>query len=145
MAHLMMVASTGLKVMSALQEGGDADDAAKYRAKQLKRQANSERAVAQRKAIEARRAGQLKASRARALAGARPGAGFIDTLGEIEGDTDYDVANALFIGEDRARGLTDQAELAKFQGRQAKKASRTKAASELLGGSYSLYTKYGGK
>jgi hypothetical protein len=108
----------------------------------LDQQAGQAQAASQRTAIQRRREGNLVASRVRAVAAAS-GAGVTDPtiigLGaDIENQADYNVATALYEGNLRAHDLTDQANMARYGGRQAKKASQVLAQGTMLAGYGSL-------
>ena len=93
---------------------------AEARAKELKRKAGQEQAASQRKMIEARRQGNLRLSRARAVAGAS-GAGVadptaLDIYGGIAQETDFQAGTALFEGESAANLLRTQAAVTIYEG-----------------------------
>ena len=134
----LTVASTVLQASSTLAAGKAQQRAAEHQAAQGRQQAGQERASSQRAAIEQRRQGRVLSSRALALAAAS-GAGAGDPtveniLGGIGAEGEFRALNELFIGEERARGLETQADLRIFEGKEARKASKTKAFSQVLGG-----------
>jgi hypothetical protein len=78
-------------------------------ARSMEQNAGQERAIAQRTAEQQRRAGRLLSSRAQAISAAS-GAGaldptVIDLLAGIDRETDVRASNALYAGEERAKGL----------------------------------------
>lgn len=144
---VMTVVATGVQAASTIAQGNAAKEAASYQAAQYQQQAGQARATAQRQAIEEQRKGAFALSRAQAVA-ASSGAGATDpTVENIEGDlagqSEYNQLTALFNGEERARGLTQQADTAIYEGRQAKRASIYKAVGTVAQGGETLYSKYG--
>lgn len=123
-----------------------------YVAAQQRQQAGQERAAAQRRSSEARRQGDLAQSRATAVAAASGGGALdpsvIDTIGDLQTNSEYDALNALYEGEDRARSLEMGADIKQYEGRQAKKAGNIAATSTMFSGigqtAGSFYDRYGG-
>ena len=119
----IMVASTLLGAVGGIQQAGAqraaADNQARIaqyqatlansQAQAMEQRAGQERAVAQREAGQQRRAGDLVSSRAQAIAAASGGGALdpsiIDIMAGIEGESDTRAGNALYTGEERARGL----------------------------------------
>lgn len=127
------VSAALVAIGSVVQAGGTiaAGNAARregnFRARQLEQAAGQERATSQRAAIEETRKADLAISRAQAL-GAASGAGAADVgmtniIKGIAGQGEYNALTALFEGEERARGLKLQADTARLQGKQARKAA----------------------
>ena len=135
-------------------------NAAKFEAAQYNQAAGQERASSQRAAIEARRQGRLKQSRAVAVAAAS-GAGASDPtvmniIADLAGEGEYNALTALYNGEESARGLEMKAKAAMFQGKSdasayksMSKAYKTNGYLEgvgtMLSGSASFFEKYGGE
>jgi hypothetical protein len=97
--------------------------------------------------MEERRRARLAESRALAVAGAS-GAGasdptVLDIMGGIAEEGEYRALNALYTGEDRARGMEGNAAARRFEADQARRAGRAEARSTLLGGGYSLLQRFG--
>jgi hypothetical protein len=146
-APYIAAASTALSVGAAVQQGEEAKAQAAIRARELREDANSRQAEAQRVAIQRRRQGVFAASRARAVAAAS-GAGVTDTTADllierIETQSDLNVLNALFEGDTTARGLRGGARTALREGKAAQRAGRYKAAGSALSGAVSFNDKYG--
>ena len=133
-------------------------------AQQMEQEAGQERAVSQRAAMEERRRGRFVSSEAQAIAAAS-GAGALDPtivniLGDIGAEEETRALTALYMGEERARGLEYGAKLTRAGGRgdiyaaqralqaggieasAAKRASYFGAAGTLLEGGSSLFSKY---
>jgi hypothetical protein len=196
-ATLMLAASTVLTVAGGVQQGMAASaqgksqqqmynqmalqqeaqgraqaERADYVASQQESIAGSERASSQRIAMEKQREKRLVQSRAQAVAAASGGGaldpGVLDIMGGIEDQGNYNALVALYEGESSARNYESQANLTRWEGRQAQQASnmeawgsrtqgrmsraegRNKAMSSYIGaagsalsGGSSLYSKYG--
>jgi len=140
----MGMASVGMQVMSTLQGGNAAVTAAKHVAEQERQKAGQTRASAQRGAHEQRRQGEFVASKALARAAASGGdAGSSDInviMGDIGAEAEYRALTEMFIGEEKALGLEDSANLRIWQAKQEKAASRSAAFSQAVSG----LAKYGG-
>ena len=159
MAQFALIAATGLKVASAIQQGrvanamGKAQRAAKEReAEQLDQNAVQTVAAAQRKAMEEKRRGDLVASRALAIAAAGGGASdksVVNIISDLKGEGSYRAMLAMYEGEDRARLMREQGKLTRFEGEQLfeagkakKRAANVMALGETVSGAASMYTKY---
>lgn len=146
-APFLAAAGTVVSTIGAIQQGNAQQAAANYQAAQLTQQAGQDRATAQRQAIEERRKAGLALSRVQAFSAAS-GAGATDPTvnniaGDIAGQGEYNALTQLYNGEERARGLENQASATRFQGQQAHQAGLFKAGSTILEGGTSLMTKYG--
>ena len=126
-----------LGAIGAIQEGKAADKAGKFQQKVLDQQAASERDVAGASAEDFRRSG----SRKRASSIARLSGGGVAPEGSpllVDEAFVKEIAlgsgRLLHGGAVRGARLEEQGELARFQGRNAKAASRIKAGSSLLSG-----------
>lgn len=142
-ATIAIVVATAVQASSTLQAGKAEQRAAEHQAAQARQQAGQERASSQRAAIEQRRQGRFLASKALARAAAS-GAGAGDPtveniLGNIGAEGEFRALNELFIGEERARGLETQADLKIFEGKEARRASKTQAFTQVLGGGASVF------
>lgn len=153
---VLSVGSTVMGYFSQRNAGIAAKQEADYRAAQLDQRAGQERATAQRQAMIERRRGALAKSRAQALAAAGGGGALdpsvADIMGDLEGESELNALNALYVGEERARDDESAAVLERYSGQQKKKAgylaARTTALSGLgeIAGSQntqSLLEKYG--
>lgn len=148
MAQLAAVAGKFISAAGTIAAGNAANDAARFEAGQLQRNAGQVRASSQRAAIEERRNADLVASRALAVA-ASSGAGASDVtveniLGDIEKEGEYRALTALYEGEQQATGMETAAKVRKWEGKMAKRASRLQAVGTLLEAGSSMYGKYGG-
>lgn len=98
---------------AAADAGRRSQQAQEFRAKQEDMAANESRAAAQRAALEKQREGVLLGSKLQARAAAQGGGAddpTIVTLGEdIAGRSEYAALTDIYKGENRARGLEDQA------------------------------------
>lgn len=130
-----IAASTLIGAVGAIQQGqaqeaaGDAQArAAAYQAQlansqalAMEQQAGQERALSQREAAGQRRRGEQISSRAQALAAASGGGALDptiqDILAGISGETETRALNALYAGEEKARGLEYGAVLERAGGR----------------------------
>lgn len=125
----VLSAGAGIMGANAADNAGKAAQAeADYQAHQMEVNAGQERAVSQRKMIEARRQGDLKTSRATAV-NASSGGGSLDPsivnlMGDIGAETDYNVGVAKYEGEEKARDLETGAKIKKWEGAQARKAGK---------------------
>lgn len=137
------ITGSWLNAVSQIRAGQQEDDASKADAEQMKEAAGAAQAQAQRKAIEERRRGELVLSRQRAVVAGGGGQmsdpGVIDQTAAIEAQADYNAASALWNGNERARVLTNQATLRRWQGRQAHIGSQVAAISNI----FSLTDAYG--
>ena len=138
---------TLLTAKGELDQGKSANALAKYQAQQLEQNAGQEKAVAQHAAEEEQRKSELLASRAIAVAAAS-GAGALDPtvvkiLQGIDAEGQLASMTQLYNGDERARGLTDQARATRYDGRSAKRAGRTRALTTLLTGAQSMATTWG--
>lgn len=154
-------ASTVMSMMGQ-SKAGDAALAAARRKKmaydsqaaQLDINAGQQVASAQRAAEDERYQASLLKSRALALAAASGGGAsdptIVNLMAKLSGRGEYNSETAMYQGQEKARGMTDQARMARYSGdvamadgEAAKDASRLSMVSTLLNGASSLYTKYG--
>lgn len=144
----MMIASTAISAVGTIAQGNAARAAGNYQAAQLNQQAGQERAIAQRNAIEQRHKATLANSRALAVAAAGGGGASDPTvnniMGDITGQGEYNALSALYTGEERARGMNMQADVARLEGKQARSASLLKAGTTILGAGSTLADRFGG-
>lgn len=136
-------AGTILQAGSAVAQGRAVRSAAEFEARQMEDRANAERATASREAAEQSRRADLVISRARAVGAANGGGQDFDLIGDLAAEGDLRSRMAIWEGEEAARSYETSAAAARFDGNQRARAARTRAASTLLSGSYSLLDKYG--
>lgn len=141
----------GSAAMANASRQAQADE---FAAAQYTQQAGQEVAIAQRRAIEEKRQSQLLQSRALAVAAAS-GAGASDPtivhlISQISGEGAYRAALALYDGEEKSRQLHLKSAASRYDaaaalagGEAQKSAYNISAASSLLMGAGTLYTRYG--
>lgn len=147
-ALVATAASTVLSAGGAYAQGVQAKRSADYEANHMQVNAGQERAMAQRKAIEDRRAGRLAESRLQATAAASGGGAsdptVVNLAQDIGAESEYNALASLYEGEEQARSLEGAASLRRYEGKMAKKAGTLKAISTVIGGAGSMASKYGG-
>lgn len=157
---ILGLVGTAVSAMGTIAAGAAANSAAQaqaqmsqFKAKQEDMAAAEARASAQRQAMEHRRAGDIAESQLQARAAADGGSATDPTvigLGEgIAGRSEYGALMETYKGENRARGLEDQATLDRMQaaaqlaeGRAKQTASYFSAGGSLLSGIGSAYSVY---
>lgn len=147
-APVLSGVGTVTSALGARNAGIAAEQEANYRADQMKVNAGQERASAQRQMIGEIKKMRLVQSRGQALAAAS-GAGALDPsvmdiMGDLETEGRYRGAVAGYEGEDRARSLESGAVLARYEGKNARKAGSIKSLSTIMSGASDLYSKYDG-
>lgn len=142
MGGALAAGGTILSTVGAIQQGKAANAAAQYNAAQLEAAGKAESASAQRKAEEQTRQKELVLSRARAVAAASGGGQDVALMGSIEEEGTLRSLTALWEGDEAAKGRKAQADVARFEGSQAKRAGAIKGLSILGEGAGSLYDKY---
>lgn len=129
--------------------------AQEFKAKQEEQAAQESRAVSQRAALDKRRQGDLALSTLQARAAASGGGaadpGVLTLAGDIAGRGEYEALFDMYKGENRARGLIDQAagsrltgEALRAEGEAKKRASRFSALGTIIGGVGSAASQFGG-
>lgn len=146
--YIVMAVGTAISAQAQRQQAKAQEESADFEAAQMEKAANARRASAQRQALEEKRQGELKQSRALALA-ASSGAsasdtGFTNLLADIAGESRYRQMVALYGGETAGQSLQEQAAFTRYSGRQIRKAGNLAAAATVLKGASSMYGKYGG-
>jgi len=125
-----------LQAYGIWQAGNDAYASKELQALQYESHINTVKAVSQKAAEETRRQTGLVQSRVITLAAASgAGAsdpGVVNLIARQQGYGAYQAALDLYKGEDEARLLKMKAQTARWEGEQAKKASRIGAVSSLL-------------
>lgn len=142
-APALQAAGTIIGTLGAIRSGQAQKSAASYEAAQLDAAAKTERAVAQRAALDERRQTDIMLSRARAVAGASGGGQDIPLMGAIEEEGEMRALTALWEGEEAAKGRRAQATAARFEGRQAATAGMLGGASILTSGTNTFLEAYG--
>lgn len=144
----MQVVGAVVGAAGTIMGGNAANDAAKAQAKQYEIAAQRERSIAFQDSQKERRQGQLAGSRAQNMLAASGGVSTdpssLDIEGSIAAETEYNALMALSDGNFRAQQLEYGGALKRYEGKQAKSASRWAAASTLLGSGMSMAEKYGG-
>lgn len=144
----LFVAGSLVSATSTLAAGQAAEDAGRYEAQQLRRNAGNTRASSQRAASEEKRNERLAQSRLRAVAAASGAsasdATMEDLTADIASEGEYRALSRLYEGESAAQGMEAQAEGAIYEGKAKKKASQLSAAGTLLSSGSTLLQKYGG-
>jgi hypothetical protein len=138
------VVSAGSSILGSIYESS----ASKASQKHYRHQANTERAVAQRRAIGLARDGELAESRAVARLAASGGGGSETTgganlLSGLNRDRHNKAGMALWEGESRAQDLLYQAKLEKAQERQRKRMQALSGIEGVLNAGSSFASKYG--
>jgi hypothetical protein len=146
MAPMILMAVSAAVSVIGQQQAAKAEQAqAEFQAKQYEQKAGQDRAMAQRRAQEERRQGQLAISRAQAIAG---GGGLDDSVLDITGDIaaegEYNALGAIYEGEQSALGSEMQAKGLRMQGKAARRAANFKSASTILSTASSMYGAYSG-
>lgn len=138
---------------AAAQAGDSARGAQYFKATQEDMAAQESRAASQREALDKGRQTTLVLSKLQANAAAGGGGasdpGVLTLAGDIAGRGEYESLLDMFKGENRARGLEDQAvgsrltgDAAKAEGEAKKSASYLSAAGTLIGSAGSAYRTY---
>lgn len=140
---------------AAAAQGAAQQVASNYSAEVLGQQAGQTRAAAQAASGYADINTAYALSKARATAAASGGGGADPTVTNIEGQIaargNYNALSSLYSGEEKARGLENQAALDVYTGEQQKIAGDARASGgmlagigTILSGGASLFSKYGG-
>lgn len=126
---------TVFKAATAISEGNAADKAARFKAKQIERNAIAKRAAGTRTTQEGLRKGRVLQSDAIAQMAAGGGAfdaGSIEQLAGLKQVTDYNALTALFESEEQAKGMELAAKGARMEGKMAKKKGQRKAIGTIM-------------
>ena len=125
-----------LNIYGQLQAGDAAYASKEFQAAQLEQNAGTALAVSQKVSAETRRQTGLVQSRIISLAAASGASasdpGVINLIANQKGIGAYNAAMDLYKGEDEARTMRVQAAAARYEGEQAKKASRIGAVSSFI-------------
>lgn len=139
---------------SQAEVGNNARKLAQFQAEQLRQNAGTDVAAAQRSAVDIQRQSDYVASHALAVAAASGGGAsdptVINLIARTAGETAYRKSVALYQGAEAARAANMQAdatlyggELAAAKGKQVAAASDLGAITTLVKGGASLFSKYG--
>lgn len=141
----MQIGGSLIAAQGQKEQGASALAAGESQLEQANMGANQANAAAQRRAIEQDRQTKLTLSRATAVGAASGGMGISDVRNEadIARQGEYNALTELYNGKEQARGLTNEGQMALYQGYQGKKAANIAATSTLLKGGSSLFSKYG--
>lgn len=139
MAELALAATViggAVSAVGTLAAGGAAKDAGYFKAAQEEQAGQESRAASQRASLEQRRQAGLALSKVQAGAAAS-GAGASDPgilkiAGDIAGRGEYQALTEMYKGENRGRGLEDQAMGDRMSGDAAQEGSYYKAAGTAL-------------
>lgn len=144
MAVSATIASTFLEAASSYSQGRSAQRSKDAQALQMDYAAGQERAASQRTAAEQLRAARLAQSRLQALAmGGGTDVGVVNLAAGIAGEGEYRALTALYEGEERAKGMEYGADVARAEGKDAKRAGTIGAFTSILSGVGSMYEKFG--
>lgn len=135
-------ASAGGSILSANADAKELN----LQADQLSAQAGTERATAQRRAMEERRQARLVSSRALSLAAAGGGAddpSVVNNLANIAGEGEYRALTALYEGNDAAASMEADAAARRRGAKSVKTAGLIKAGTTILSTGASLFSRYG--
>lgn len=156
----LTAAGTAVSAAGTIAGGNAAADAGRrtqqsmeFRAKQEDQAANESRAVSQRSAMEKQREGRFALSSLQARAAASGGGADDPTIinlgGNIAQRSEFDALFDMSKGENRARGLEDEAvgsrltgDAAVAEGAAKQSASQLSAAGTIIGGAGSMYRTY---
>lgn len=138
MAELAKIGSSALSAMASIQQGRYADRSAKSIADQLRNKKNEVNAIAQRRAIEARRQSNLQIGAAQAAVAASGGdttdVTVSNLIGDLQDEGTASVMARLYEGQTEGANLEFEAKTARAQGRMARRQSVVKAGAQLLDG-----------
>lgn len=149
----LSAAGTLMGGQAAASAGKSNRDAMYFRAAQEEQAAAEARAVGQRSSFEKERESRLLQSKLQANSAASGGgasdSGVLNLAGDIAGRGEYETLMELYKGENRGRGLEDQAmgsrlsgDAALAEGEAKRKASYFSAAGTLIGTGGSAYRTY---
>jgi hypothetical protein len=142
----LTAAGTVMSAGGQIRQGRQAQAAADYEAAQLEQNAGQQIASSQRAALSDEQQARLAQSRALAVAAASGGGAsdptIVGILSRLNGEGTYRSMVDLYQGQERARQLNDQAAATRYQGEVAASNAKWAAASTLVSGSSSMYSKY---
>ena len=141
----LIIASTAVSAIGAIQQGKSAQSAANANAANLEQNAGIERSQAnQREEAKRREARMVLGTQRAALAesGGGMGGSAADVMRQSSINAELDALTLRYEGDLRARGLEAEAQQERFAGKVAKRASYFNAASSILSGA-AAYGAYG--
>lgn len=140
------VAGGVLSAAGTIAGGVASKNSADFTAAQMEQQAGESRAAGQRQAFERDRETKLALSKLQARAAASGGGASDPTVtnlaGDIAGRGEYQHLMEMYKGENRARGLEDEAMGARMTGAAKRDAAFLSAGGTLLGSAGSAYRTY---
>lgn len=132
---------------ASIQAGDDQKAALEFKAKQEDQAAQESRAASQRQAIDKRREAEQLDSQLRARSAADGGTTTDPTIvnlgSEIAGRGEYQALGEMYKGENRARGIEDQAQGDRMTGAAAARGARSAAFGTILSGIGGIAGKFG--
>lgn len=135
-AEQFNLGSTIFSAGSALAGGSAADKAARFKAKQIERNAIAKRAEGTRQTQEGLRIGRKLQSDAIAAMAAGGGSttdvGAIEQQAKLKQVTDVNALTALFEAEEQAKGMDLAAKGVRLEGKMAKKKGQRQALSTII-------------
>lgn len=141
---VLSVASTGFSALQAIQglqqskaQAAAQETSANYQAASMRQNAIQEEAIAQKKAAEVGRQGELMQSKALAQSAAGGGASdssVVNAIGDLSGQTEYNKLMEIYNGKESAAGLNQGADLSQYEGANAARATRAKGKSDFYTG-----------
>lgn len=139
----VIAGSTIMSSYAGVQGGATEAKASRYAAAQSTQQAQQERAVGQRTALEERRQAEYLASRAQAVAASSGGGaldpGVVSVISNIKGVGEYKGLSAMYEGESRARAYEGQASSSMFRSGVQTTSGMVSAFDTILRGGSTLY------
>ncbi len=140
--EMLMVASSAVSAIGALQQGQQQKEYANYQAAQTEADARAERDAAEVHADKIRKAARLQASEARAAmagSGVDVGAGTaVDINSSIYKNAEEDAWSAILGGKNKAASMDAQAQGMRISGDNAETASYFSAAGSALSGAVQI-------
>lgn len=152
LSGLPVAAQAGGSLLAAYgqNQAGKSDmQAAQYNSASALQSAGQAQAVAQVRAGQQQRDTQLLLSKENAAAAGSGGSADSPSVARLENATanqgEYNVLTSLYNGDEQARALTNESNAALYSGSEQQRAAKVLAASSLIKGGTSLFTKYGFK
>lgn len=143
---IMGIAGSGISALGAFQQGQNAKAASTTRAAQMEQQANQARASSQRTMLEHQRQTGMVQSQLQSRAAASGAGATDDTVvklgSDIAGRGEEQALMDLYNGENTARGLEDQAQATRLQGRAAARGGIMSAAGTLASGFGNSFSRF---
>jgi len=147
LAAPLMVTGSLLSAYGQASQGALAEQVGRYTAASKRQEANQAIGESQLSAEEAQRQSDYVASRALAVAAASGGGAsdptVVNILSRIAGEGAYRKSVALYEGQSKAQALRSEANIAEAGGTAEKRGRYIGAASTLMSGGSSLYSRFG--